>query len=98
MSDISQLFRLVFVVVNSVLVQVMLDGIRSNFFIFTKCMQAFQCRSPASKMVVDFELLSKLRELLELPQEWKIFARVLSTVSLTRGNLEFGEQPTFCAC
>lgn len=65
--DLPQLHRLVFVTVDGILVQNMLDGVRPDFVICTKCMQAFQCLGPASEVVVDFKLLPLFRELLKFP-------------------------------
>lgn len=55
--DLPQLLGLVLETVYGILVQSMLDSVRSDFIICTKCMQAFQCLDPASEVIVDFELL-----------------------------------------
>lgn len=63
--DFPQLFRLVFVAVDCIFVQTMLDSVRPNFVICSKRMQAFQCLGPASEVVVDFELLPLFGQLLK---------------------------------
>lgn len=79
--DVPQLLGLVLVSINGFLVQVVLDGVCPKLVICACCMQSLQSLGPAAEVVIDFEVLSKLRELLELPQEWEVLAGILDGIS-----------------
>jgi hypothetical protein len=52
-----------------------------NLLVSTQGKQVFESLVEPSKMVVDLELTPGLRQLLQLPEEWKIFPRILQIIS-----------------
>ena len=77
LSDLPKLFRLILVDVECLLVQTMPGHVSPSLLVGTQDKQMFQSLVEPSKMIVNLELTPDLRQLLQLPEEWKVLSGIL---------------------
>ena len=75
--DLSLLFGVVLVEVKSFFIQNVSNNVGADLIVGTKGEQVFQSLGESRKMVVNFELASKLGEGLQLPEEGEVFSGIL---------------------
>ena len=77
MSGVAELLGLVLVEVDGILVQDMLDCVCPDFVMSVESMQMLESLGCPPQIVVDLEMATKFRKLLQLAQEGQIFTRIL---------------------
>lgn len=77
LSDLPKLFRLILVNVECLLVQTMPGHVSPSLLVNIQGKQMFQSLVEPSKMIVNLELTPGLRQLLQLPEEWKVLSGIL---------------------
>jgi len=75
--DLSLLFGFVLVEVKSFFIQNVSNNVGADLIVGTKGEQVFQSLGESRKMVVNFELASKLGEGLQLPEKGEVFSGIL---------------------
>lgn len=98
LGDFSLLLALILVKFQSFRVQDMLDDICPDLLMGIESIEVIQSLGEASEMVVNLKLASKFRQLLQFPQKWQIFARVLDFVNVVQLNTKLLDLLTIWAC
>ena len=82
MGYVSQLLWLVSIDIQSFFVQGVSDGVCAELIVCIKRMEMLQGFSEAPQVIVDLEVLSKFRSLLQFAEEGQIFTRILLVVRM----------------
>ena len=78
--NVAELFGLVLVDVDGVLIQHVLNDVLAELIVLAQSVKMAKGLCPSSQVVVDLEVLSELGKLLKLSQEREVFPRVLDFV------------------